>query len=220
MKALADCLNCGVCRWCIDRSITAVYPACHDDEPLPNVWLGVSVENQAAADERIPHLLRTPAAVRFLSCEPLLGPVDLRHIRPAQKPEAAMRPVTGEVVEANCLSGDCITSLGFGYSGGPTVSWVIVGGESGPGARPCNIEWVRSVVRQCQAAGVPVFVKQLGSQPEFGAGECVRWADAGPTQRLRDKKGGDIAEWPADLRVREFPAAAGAVSAPATVEGT
>lgn len=105
--------------------------------PLPNVWLGVSVENQAAADERIPELLRTPAAVRFLSCEPLLGPVDLR-MGGASVPEyAPHRPL-------------------------PSLNWVIGGCESGPGARPCSVEWLRSLRDQCAAAGVPYFLKQAG----------------------------------------------------------
>lgn len=94
-----------------------------------NVWAGTSVENQEAADKRIPHLLKCPAAIRFLSCEPLLGPIDLvdktRTYRPAIE-----------------------------------VDWVIVGGESGPGARPCNVAWIRDIVGQCKAAGVATFVKQ------------------------------------------------------------
>jgi len=85
------------------------------------------------------------------------------------------------------------------------IGWVIVGGESGRGARQCEVEWIRSIVRQCRTAGVPVFVRQLGSKPEFGRGECVRWANDGPTQKLRDRKGGDMQEWPEDLQVREMP---------------
>jgi protein gp37 len=103
--------------------------------PLRNVWLGVSVENQEAADERIPELLRTPAAVRFLSCEPLIGPVDLR-MGGASMPEyAPHRPL-------------------------PSLNWVIAGCESGPGARECKVEWLRSLRDQCAAAGVPYFLKQ------------------------------------------------------------
>lgn len=98
--------------------------------PLPNVWLGVSVENQDAADERIPLLLQTPAAVRFLSCEPLLGPVEL----PSHD-----------------------QSMGRSHS---PLDWIISGCESGPGARPCDIVWLRSLRDQCAAAGVPFFLKQ------------------------------------------------------------
>lgn len=148
--------------------------------PLPNVWLGTSVEDQAAADERVPHLLQTPAAVRFLSCEPLLGPVRLdaptRH-----ETEVAMRAGFGASHAARPIDG---------------IHWVIVGGESGPGARPCNVQWIRDIVRQCRLDGVPAFVKQLGALPYFTHG---RYSD------LRDRKGGDPSEWPADLRVREFP---------------
>ena len=129
--------------------------------PLPNVWLGVSCEDQAAADERLPILLQLPASVRFVSAEPLLGSVDF----------------------SRWLS--------------DAVHWIIAGGESGPGARPCNVDWIRSIVSQCAQAGVACFVKQLGAKP-IGLGPGG----------LRDRKGGDIAEWPADLRVRQMPLAA------------
>lgn len=107
--------------------------------PLPNVWLGTSVEDQKTADERIPHLLRCPAAVRFLSCGPLLGPVDLK--------DATGVPPFGEDEQFGAR--DCI-------------HWVIVGGESGPGARPMHPDWARSLRDQCAAAGVPFFFKQVG----------------------------------------------------------
>ncbi len=94
--------------------------------PLPNVWLGVSVEDQTAADTRIPKLLGCPATVRFLSCEPLLGPVNL------------------------------------GAFFGPRLQWVIAGGESGPDARPCDPDWVRSLRDQCMTAGAAFFFKQYG----------------------------------------------------------
>ena len=94
-----------------------------DMPPLPNVWNGVSVEDQQRADERIPHLLQTPAAVRFISAEPLLGPIDLK---------------------------ENISNL----------DWVIVGGESGPKFRACDVAWITAIVDQCRDASVPVFVKQ------------------------------------------------------------
>jgi protein gp37 len=148
--------------------------------PLPNVWLGVSVEDQKRADERIPHLLRTPAAVRFLSCEPLLGQVDLSGY------------FGGAYVG---LPGDkVIPNYNFG------IDWCIVGGESGPKARPCNVDWIRAIRDQCKAASVPCFVKQLGKEPRPSAlpsDQCVRF--------VKDSKGGDPSEWPEDLRVREFP---------------
>jgi len=106
--------------------------------PLPNVWLGTSVEDQRSADERIPILLATPATVRFVSVEPLLEPVALR-IDPCH------RHYCGEIL-MNC--------------GEPNLSWVIVGGESGPKRRDCGVEAIVDLVRQCEVAGVPLFVKQ------------------------------------------------------------
>ena len=102
--------------------------------PLPNVWLGTSVEDQKSANARIPHLLSTPAAVRFISAEPLLGPVDLRAV-----------PIPAD----------------DGYDGA-TLDWVIVGGESGKGARPMHPDWVRSLRDQCGRENVPFFFKQWG----------------------------------------------------------
>lgn len=102
------------------------------DLPWPgNVWMGVSVEDQRAANERVPHLLLTPAAVRFLSCEPLLGPIRFEAI-----------PAWGGALDS--------------------LHWVIVGGESGPGARPMDPEWARTIRDQCLRAGVPFFFKQWG----------------------------------------------------------
>jgi protein gp37 len=164
----------------------------HDpDAVLPNLWLGTSVENQAAADERIPLLLQVPAKVRFLSMEPLLGRVNVR----PYLPHKFNREPTCPWCE------DCIpVSPGAEWwkhtrpdSHGPFVDWVIVGGESGPGARPMHPDWARSLRDQCQAAGVPFFMKQMG--------EAV-------TERLPlrlSRKGGELDEIPADLRVREFP---------------
>lgn len=118
----------------------ALYPFRQKKWPLPNVWIGVSVENQKAADERIPLLIQTPAAVRFLSCEPLLGPVDL--------------------FRAEGLSGGIVNEIEFSAHG--NIDWVIVGGESGRGARPMEEEWAINLRDQCQAAGVPFFFKQWG----------------------------------------------------------
>jgi protein gp37 len=115
--------------------------------PLPNVWLGVSVENQEAADERIPLLRRTPAAVRFLSCEPLLGPINIRPWLVCEDCECDESPLDDVAVNA------------CGY---PRVDWVIAGGESGPSARPMHPDWVRSLRDQCAAANVPFFFKQWG----------------------------------------------------------
>jgi protein gp37 len=164
--------------------------------PLPNIWLGTSVENQAEADERIPHLVRCPAAVRFLSCDPLLGPVDVF---------GPIRDMKLRDVEPD-PRGD-----------GRYLHWVIVGGESGPNARPCDIGWIRSIVKQCADAGVPCFVKQLGARPvldettngeDWPVGSRFTTRAGEPQGRsiiLRDRKGGDPAEWPEDLRVRQWP---------------
>jgi protein gp37 len=175
--------------------------------PRPNLWLGTSVENQAAADARIPHLLRVPAAVRFLSCEPLLSEVNLTRCWLPDKSgwwNALDGRLTCKAKMDNGQEFWCETEKPL-CSG---IDWVIVGGESGPGARPCNVAWIRSIVEQCKAAGVPVFVKQLGAVPHGkcgdGGGSCLD--NSCCRIPLRDKKGGDMAEWHADLRVRQFPA--------------
>lgn len=165
---------------------------CDEDWPLPNVWLGVSVENQETADARIPLLLKTPAALRFASYEPALGPVN---------PDS--------------------------FAG---LDWVIFGGESGPGARPTNIRNALRLVRDRQDVAAAVtwklFMKQLGARPWDSNGaavdhlfepcghecECCTECpskrdrfDHPQLLRLKDRKGGDMAEWPEWARVREFP---------------
>lgn len=114
--------------------------------PLPNVWLGVSVENQHAADERIPDLLATQAAVRFISAEPLLGAVDLHAALWKQCADGFAWP-SGE-------------PRGVEYEASKLLHWIIAGCESGPGARECKVEWLRSLRDQCKAAEVPFFLKQ------------------------------------------------------------
>lgn len=128
--------------------------------PLPNVWLGVSVEDQQWADTRIPALLATPAAVRFLSCEPLLGPVNLSgYILAGHR----LHTTDGRWHD-DCAA--CVRRRTCGGNG--TVDWVIVGGESGPGARPMHPNWARSLRDQCQAAAVPFLFKQFGSHDAAG----------------------------------------------------
>jgi len=122
--------------------------------PLSNVWLGVSVEDQAAADERVPLLLRVPAAVRFVSVEPMLGPVDLERPRPG--------PDLGQG------EGHMICQPWLIQSG---IDWVICGGESGPHARPMHPHWARSLRDQCEAAGVPFLFKQWGEWTPEDPGE-------------------------------------------------
>ena len=162
-------------------------------QPLPNVWLGTSVEDQAAADERIPHLLRAPAAVRFLSCEPLLGPLSLRWLSAWRRPDGSRTALRHD---AKGAFGDEPTSH---LDGLREIGWVIAGGESGPGARPCDVAWFRSLRDECREADVSFFLKQLGARPFEGTGMGRHWGE------LEDAKGGDPEEWPDDLRIREFP---------------
>lgn len=122
--------------------------------PLPNVWLGTTIWDQASADRAVPILLSTPAAKRFVSVEPMLGPVNLMDHLGWQ----------GSVCPDCCGSGEddlsrCPTCNGTGRYG---LDWVICGGETGPGARPMHPDWPRSLRDQCQAAGVPFFFKQWG----------------------------------------------------------
>lgn len=170
----------------------------------PNVWLGATIVNQEEADRDIPKLLAVPARVRFLSMEPLLGSVDLSRwldIYQYEEGSAWGRRNIGHLHDM--------------------LDWVIVGGESGPGARPAQLQWFRASVQQCRAAGVPVLVKQLGrevlddgisSPGEHWPAGTVRSpitrhtnADPGFIVRLQHPKGGDWSEWPEDLRVRQFP---------------
>jgi protein gp37 len=129
-------------------------------QPKPNVWLGVSVEDQKAADERIPLLLQVPAAVRFLSCEPLLGPVRLTQI----DADAAGHK---EYCTINALTGRH-TDMARPCEDVPSIHWVICGGESGPGARPMNPDWAQSLRDQCASAEVPFFFKQWGAWSPYG----------------------------------------------------
>lgn len=200
-------------QWTPARGGRGGYDNCGPAWPLENVWLGVSVEDQKRADERIPLLLQTPAAVRWISAEPLLGPVDI-------SPWLAMRTEIGGIQDER-----------------ERLDWVVVGGESGPGARPFDIAWARSLRDQCRAAGVPFFLKQIGTEPlgwcaantpeiigaedasgkraEGTDGDCDYYEASEMAQPcsgygrrcavLKDRKGGDPAEWPEDLRVREYP---------------
>lgn len=135
------------------QNITGMVPW----DGLPsNVWLGTTVETQAEAARRIPHLLSVPAAVRFLSCEPLLGPVDL-----------------AAVIRTAVLDG--IVAPGAEMP----IGWVIAGGESGPGARPSHPDWLHDLWRQCTEAGVPFFFKQWGDWgPLWGLPTTVQAGDA------------------------------------------
>lgn len=165
--------------------------------PPHNVWFGVSVESQMLADERIPVLLRIPARIRWLSLEPLLGPVDLTGFLWGKDP----------VCEHCSRDADCTHGMTTRKDNGQSsLDWFVIGGESGPGARPCLVEWIECLIKQGADAGVPVFTKQFGS-----SAYCIR--EPGRPERgvtrlsnlLKHPKGGDPAEWPEHLRVREYP---------------
>lgn len=161
--------------------------------PFPNVWLGASVEHQAAADERLPLLLQCPAALRFASYEPALGPIDFKLEWLVGAFDHCPDPDTDE-----CMGCPGYSVPGGDYCGavhGPSLGWIIVGGESGPGARPFDLDWARNTVAQGEAAGVPIFVKQMGSVPMDHGGPVV----------FRARKGGDPWEWPGELRRRQWP---------------
>ncbi len=162
--------------------------------PLPNVHLGVSVEDQRAADERIPLLLETPAAVRFISAEPLLDRIQIaRYMWPTCWAWDARYRTPEEALAAGAMARRHPQALVLAPA--RFLDWVIVGGESGPRARPFDAAWAREIVGDCKAAGVPVFVKQLGSN-----------AVGVPKHLLPlNRKGDDPAQWPVELREREFP---------------
>lgn len=145
--------------------------SCH----WPHIWLGTSAEDQETFDTRRLWLASAPAALRFLSIEPLLGPI---------RSESWHR-----------------------------IDWVILGGESGPKARPCHLEWLRSIKGDCERARVPVFVKQLGSEPHLNGMPFASISN----RTLHDYKWGHMGEWPDDLRVRDFPSGP---YIPMTGEGT
>jgi protein gp37 len=175
-------------RWPFQESLGRWLRRWLGGEPPANVWLGVTVENQVAAKERTLELLEIPAVVRFVSYEPALEHMEWPWF---QMPKQIVKP----------------GSLPIEYLPVPQVSWVIVGGESGPHARPFNLAWARSTIWQCRDAGVACFVKQLGARPfdSFYRAEMI-------DQRiyLKHKAGADPSEWPEDLRVQEFPTTVGA----------
>ena len=179
--------------------------------PLPNVWLGTSISTQVDADANIPPLLKTPAAVRFVSAEPLLEEIDLRetwndermhcqrcgHVAALGDPygsedatpdepdeEWAICPECGESNIAGNPSYAAMGVIPISDRPYPPLDWAIVGAESGPNARPCDLKWVRSFRDQCQDAGVPLFVKQIHID-----GRLVK----------------DIEQFPPDLQIRQWP---------------
>jgi len=190
--------------------------------PLHNVWLGVSVEDQKTADERIPLLLQTPAAVRWISYEPALGPIDfsrlnlgdhetghgLRRIeRNALTPWETQFHKSGEPKDVNALQDN--------VNRGTKLDWIVCGGESGPKARPMYLQWARSARDQCLAAQIPFFMKQLGGGPLSTTKE-EGWGPLFSDQHGQNPTGeygfydthgknDDMSKWPEDLRIREWP---------------
>ena len=166
--------------------------------PLPNLWLGVSVENQQAANERIPLLLQTPATTRFLSCEPLLGPVDLMRVELGIKKTRGYgeRRILWDALQGwefqfskERTSNIPLASIANDH---PRISWVIAGGESGPKARPMHPTWVRSLRDQCVDADVPFFFKQWGEFASATPQNCER------PIRFVELDGTDSTEWTMD----------------------
>lgn len=159
--------------------------------PLPNVWIGVSAEDQRRADERIPELLRVPAAVHFVSYEPALGPIAFReewlHGAFSHCPDETNDPRTDECAGCTGIPGN------GDYCGAvrsPRLDWVIGGSESGPGARPCDPAWIQAAALQCERTRVAFFTKQIAT-PEGRANGCP--------------KGGDPRWWPNGYWPRQFP---------------
>ncbi|KKL83710.1 hypothetical protein LCGC14_1971980, partial [marine sediment metagenome] len=195
-----DMLN----RWCKDHGVSRKWRDKINDNrniwcnatwqkplwSLPNVWLGTTAENQEMADERIPHLLKCPAAKHFVSIEPMLSEVKYIDYVIAKCPECGRRLLVNRDISddrpkdfitacSTCMEHRDITAR---------VDWVICGGESGPGARPMRPDWARSVRDQCKAAGVPFFFKQWGAWLPLGQGGSAAgsWID-----NSRKTKGGE-----------------------------
>lgn len=173
------------------ENVNKMIPAWWRDKLPDNVWIGTSVGYQDVSAKRVAELSKINAKVRFLSCEPLIGPVDLwEHAFVSLKVEHNGDGDTQEIPVRR------------------PVDWVIVGGESGPNARMCSVRWIDDIVRDCKEAGVPVFVKQMGSNcvgANIGWPEGTKMPAIGGRIDLLSKKGGDMNEWPERLRIREFP---------------
>lgn len=194
--------------------------------PLPNVHLLTSAENQETFDQRVPHLLACPAVVHGISAEPLLGPIDMaldRWVRIPHTVRADTFPgvrLPGDDIcvdpgiykaESNSLGALSIPTPQGSLGIKPTeferlsLRWIISGGESGPGARACAIEWLRGIGQQCRQQHVPMFVKQLGTRPTIDGYDRSLGDHHHVLAAIRSKKGGELDDMPTDLRVREFP---------------
>ena len=206
----------GEATMCMRRSLRALSPCagkewdtalrciqgCSDAWPLPNVWMGVSAATQETFNERVPLLLQCPAAVRWVSLEPLVEDVKFT--------------VHTNTVHLNALTGRMVDGDGDVGEASASLDWVVVGGESGPRARMFDIVWARNIAAACAEAETPCFIKQLGSNPlrhdvydmtddEYRQVDAAGWCVGDPMPRLRHSKGGDPSEWPEDLRCREYP---------------
>jgi len=160
--------------------------------PFQNLWLGVSAENQSAANERIPLLLQTPATVRFISVEPMLEKIDIG--------STWMRCKSCGSMQLSCVTtcgacGKWHNAEEYGSSI-KAIDWIIIGGESGAGARPFHLEWARSLIDQCRELGTAVFMKQVGSNAFY----------EGKPFKTKSRAGSDPSEWPEWARIQEFPA--------------
>lgn len=163
---------------CFDRvererwRVAGPLPALERRWPLPNVWLGVSCEDQQRADERLPDLLQASAAIRFVSLEPLLGPINLREW------------LTGREEHGVDMSREVGSRVGACTGYRPPLDWVIVGGESGPGARPMHPDWPRAIRDRCAAADVPFFFKQWGEHAPYDRGRFAAERVDEPIQKF------------------------------------
>ena len=192
----ADVMLDAVTAWCASRELFGL---------PPNVWPMVTAENQEQADKRIPYLLKVPALIRGLSVEPILGRVDVGRFLCCPWCAREQPKTDGKGTTWHDLDGvpiPCPTPETGRGAAVNNIAWVIVGGESGPGARPCDISNIRSIVEQCRGAGVACFTKQLGARAYESAKH-----EGGTSYflHLKDRKGGDIEEFPEDLRVRHLP---------------
>lgn len=174
----------------LTKRATRLQRIAHELPWPPNVWMGVSVEDQAQVQRRAARLLTVPAAVRWLSVEPMIGPVDLGGLL-----DYGWCPVHGFDWH-ECRGPNPLDWRDRGCEQ-QRLGWVVIGGESGHGARPFDPKWARDLIERCRGAGVPVFMKQMGAE----------WARSHVAYKgnKRDVKGGHMLTWPKDLRVREWP---------------
>lgn len=183
-----------------------------DGDAPANVWVGTTVEDTQRL-KRVPHLARIPVhaeyGIRFLSMEPLLEEVDLDPVLGLQPGNMWQECVCAEIDPSDvpCITCECRTLL----ANRAGVDWVIVGGESGPGAREFRAEWARRIIRSCRGSGVPVFFKQFGdngsdAENAIASPRVTVPSEYGsPVRRLRGHHGADPSEWPESMRIQQVP---------------